>query len=70
MNEKTFFNKNNYWKVEDILYSCVSDDYDNLSYSEIRAQLKKDRSSGLLERCGFKVDLRSNYILDILEDDE
>ena len=70
MNKKRYFNKENYWKVEDVLYNCVSDDYDNLSYTEFRNQLKKDRSSGLLERSGFRVDLRKNILLDVLDEME
>lgn len=64
------FTKNNYYDAMEVAYLCIGEEYDNLSYEDFVKQLKKDRKSGRLEENGFKVDLRSKELIDILEYEE
>lgn len=64
------FSKQSFWKAKEILEFCVSEEYeDEMSYEEFRQLLKKHRESGLLENSNFKVDLRSNLLIDLYEDE-
>ena len=65
------FSKESFWKAQNVCYECISEDYEQeMSFGEFKALLKRDRKSGLLERSGFKVDLRKNILLDVLDEME
>ena len=65
------FSKESFWKAKEILEFCVSEDYEpEMSFEEFKALLKRDRKSGLLERSGFRVDLRKNILVDVLDEME
>ena len=65
------FSKQSFWKAQNICEQCISEDYESeLTFEEFKALLKRDRKSGLLERCGFKVDLRKNILIDVLDEME
>ena len=71
MNSPTKFSKNNFWKAQEVLFFCVSEEYeDEMSYEEFRQLLKKHRETGLLEDSNFKVDLRRNLLIDLYEDED
>lgn len=64
------FSKKNYFKALEVANLCISDEYDiNMTYEEFRTQLKQDRESGLIDYCGFKLDLRKNILMDSLEEE-
>lgn len=64
------FSKKGYFKALEVANMCISDEYDiNMSYEEFRQQLKEDRANGLIEYCGFKLDLRRNLLIDSLENE-
>lgn len=65
------FSKESFWKAQNICEECISEDYESeMSFEEFKALLKRDRKSGLLERSGFRVDLRKNILVDVLDEME
>lgn len=63
------FSKESFWKAQNICEQCISEDYEpEMEFEEFKALLKRDRKSGLLERSGFRVDLRKNLLLDVLDE--
>lgn len=63
------FCKQNFWKAKNICEQCISEDYEpEMSFEEFKALLKRDRKSGLLERSGFRVDLRKNILVDVFDE--
>lgn len=72
MNSPIKFSKENFWKAQEVLFFCVSEEYENedMSYEEFRQLLKKHRETGVLENSMFKVDLRRNLLIDLYEDED
>ena len=72
MNSPIKFSKENFWKAQEVLFFCVSEEYENedMSYEEFRQLLKKHRETGVLENSMFKVDLRSNLLIDLYEEED
>lgn len=68
----TKFSKNNFWKAQEVCEMCISEDYEkeDLSFEEFKALLKAHRKDGTLERSGFRVDLRKNVLIDIMEEED
>lgn len=65
---KIKFCKNDFRNALEIAYFCISEKYNSeMTYNEFRTQLKEDRANGLLKVCKFKLNLRSNYLLDLCE---
>ena len=72
MNPPIKFSKDNFWRAQEVLFFCVSEEYedDEMTYEEFRELLKKHRENGVLENSMFKVDLRSNLLIDLYEDED